>query len=114
MRNRNGFLGAVMRGWTWQGLVHITASTAIVLALGGFVSPTIARAECGDYVLVGGKLTAANPADLLHFPISAKNQENSRKPCNGPMCSKGNLPAPAPVAPVSCPTQDSACLNPAD
>jgi hypothetical protein len=104
-----------MREQHWLLLVRIPASTLLVLAVAWLALPTVARAECGDYVVIDGKLTAARHPSA---PLAAIPKPNSQKlpalPCNGPMCSKGSLPAPLPVAPVSSPTQDSACLNPTD
>jgi hypothetical protein len=73
--------------------------TALLLAVGFFVSPDRASAECGDYVTIAGKPSAHHampsaPAD------DAKPTDAPRTPCNGPNCSKRQ---DSPVAPVRAP-----------
>jgi hypothetical protein len=81
------------------------------LALGGLLVllahfvcvPSLARASCGEYVILGTH-DADHAQSFLtgvgrtHLPRStsggAHNQTGHGKPCSGPMCSRGSSPLP--------------------
>lgn len=60
-------------------------------------APSVARADCGDYVVT--RLTHLDQAmpDGLRHAAESPAPAGPRKPCNGPHCSR--IPA-APLAPV--------------
>lgn len=81
-------------------LVRLPAA-AFLLAVGFFVSPSRAHADCGDYVTIAGHPSAHHtmpPAD------DTKPTDSPRRPCNGPNCSKRHdspiTPTRAPITPT--------------
>ena len=67
------------------------AGVLLALLAVGVVAPA-ARASCGDYVTIGGRL-AETPAHPAHSPGPA--------PCSGPLCSRHvPQPTPTPLAPA--------------
>src|SRR5262245_44500590 len=59
-----------------------------------------ADASCGDYVMVGGRHTAASSnADLPDSKYPAVPR------CHGPACSKNSMPPAAPVPKVELPVE---------
>jgi hypothetical protein len=82
---------------------------AVSLLLGGALSPSVARAGCGDHVLLPGQAPAQ--AAVPTGPVSPL--PGPAAPCTGPNCSRP-LPLPlAPVAPVEQAVEPWACLPPA-
>jgi hypothetical protein len=69
--------------------------TALLLAVGFFVSPGRASAECGDYVTIAGQPSAHHA-----MPQAPDDGRPGDAPCNGPNCSKRK---DSPVAPVRAP-----------
>jgi len=79
--------------------------------LAGFVfAPSAAHAECGDYVMMGGKAAHDGGAKASHgaaattteFGRAAPIPQDKHAPCSGPKCSRRAPaePVPAPPAPV--------------
>jgi hypothetical protein len=67
-----------------------------------FLMPAGARAECGDYVVLGSKPAPATDkaasADMMLVQDARHHASPGMpKPCHGPNCSKRQLP-PAPVS----------------
>jgi hypothetical protein len=95
---------------TWQlgSSARFVAGAAIALLAASIFSPGRAFAECGDYVMVGGK----------HAPMASHNETGpvgipspAPCPCHGPGCSRqpqAPILPPAP-APTVTPTE-WACL----
>src|SRR5262245_21096687 len=70
-----------------------------VLALAGLLLAPEARADCGDYVSVGGRPPAV--------PVADDPRPAAPPVCHGPHCSRRESPPPAaPVAPVPVPADD--------
>jgi hypothetical protein len=77
-----------------------------------FGSSSSARAECGDYVLMGSKSSDRMMSGMghqgSHSPLTPGDQHTR---CRGPHCSKGSLPlAPTPVVPAPEKSVQSGCL----
>ena len=83
-------------------LVRLPAA-AFLLAVGFFVSPGRASADCGDYVTIAGQ-PSAHHAMPPAASDDAKPAEAPRRPCNSPNCSKRQdspiTPTRAPVTPT--------------
>jgi hypothetical protein len=80
------------------------AGVAILALLGGlFLSPRIAEAACGDYLLIGGG-HAPMSHSMPDQPTDKSSSEHSvpHQPCHGPGCNGGSVP---PQAPVPVPTE---------
>src|SRR5262249_10257137 len=79
---------------------------AAVVFYGVLSAPSSARADCGDYIMIGpGSAVrqmnhgpqATFPHLPQHFPYP-KSPSNPLAPCSGPNCSRRSLPpAPSPV-----------------
>jgi hypothetical protein len=67
-------------------------------ALAGLLTPTSARAECGDYVNIGDK-SMGHP-EQPSAPLT---------PCHGPNCSRHDPAPPAPTAPPTTAPTDWLC-----
>ena len=85
---------------------------AAVLA-GLLFAPSSVQAECGDYVMIGGKAvhetTASSgaSAQARESAHSARVPQDKHAPCSGPECSRQAPPSvPAPPAPVRNGTED--------
>jgi len=79
------------------------ASFAFAL-LGALVLNADLKAECGDYVRVGGH-SARQTMKPVNHPIPAA-------PCHGPGCSRRQAPlTPAPAPPTSQSSNDWFCLS---
>jgi hypothetical protein len=79
--------------------------TPIILVLVAVLMPTgKANAGCGDYVLVGDheKVKQTESAPQRHVP---------RSPCNGPGCSRQNVPLLPIPAPASSHHASDDCLS---
>jgi hypothetical protein len=83
---------------------RLLAGASLVLLAAAL--PGKAKAECGDYVMVGGKhAAAAAKADPGQKPVAPS-------PCQGPHCSqRSNLPLVPPAPPPSISAGEWACLN---
>lgn len=79
-------------------------AASLVLALAWLIAPSLARAECGDYVAING--ASHQPRSEPTAPMQAP-----ARPCQGPMCSKNHLPAPTPAVPANISAQDLSYLN---
>jgi hypothetical protein len=80
------------------------ACAALLASL--LLAPSVARAECGDYVVMGG--TAARISSAPHQPPMTPGDH--RLPCSGPNCSRHIPPAaPAPVAPSTPSSEHWGC-----
>jgi hypothetical protein len=85
----------------WSRLTR-NAGVAFVALLGGFLlSPRIAQASCGDYVLIGAS-HVQTAHSMLGQPTdgnSSGRADHSRpyQPCHGPGCSNGSIPPQAPI-----------------
>jgi hypothetical protein len=80
-----------------------------VLLAGLLLAPSAARAECGDYVVMGGAAARAN--SVPHQPPMAPRDH--RLPCSGPNCSRRMPPAaPAPVVPATDQGEHWGCAVP--
>lgn len=87
-------------------LIRLAAACSGILAVG--LSQSSARAECGDYVIVGRPLL--NPLNAspelrvklalysVHTADSSKGHLGGHIPCHGPGCSRRD-PVPAPSGP---------------
>lgn len=77
------------------------AAATIWLCLAGTAST--ANASCGDYVLINGRMAGGHDAPRYEslFPKSSLPDSPAKHPapCQGPMCSRGDLPG-LPTGPV--------------
>lgn len=80
--------------------LDLAGSAAAALLAGVLFAPTPAQAGCGDYVHIAAR-TAAPAAERPAVPQPGPAPADSPIPCNGPHCSQGRLPPPAP--PVATP-----------
>src|SRR5581483_7670594 len=79
------------------------------LLAGCLLAPSLARAQCGHYVLIGGSTSQSHSADNPRLPTTKPLTGDAtpllpmsrHMPCSGPGCKRGpsNLPI-APVAPA--------------
>jgi hypothetical protein len=67
----------------------------ILLSAVWWLTPAAARADCGDYVMIGHPATGHDSMPASH---ADKSRPDQPKPCSGPTCSRKPI-APAPVAP---------------
>src|SRR5262245_54783015 len=88
-----------------RALHRFLAGASLTLLAAALLSPGRANAECGDYVMVGGKHAAPVP----HAPSTSSHEP--AVPCHGPNCSKRpNLPIVPPAPPPSVSAAEWACL----
>jgi hypothetical protein len=108
-------LNCVKKRLRWQGMgdfkkilsVRVLVPAVMVALAQWVLTPSHARASCGDYVLVGGQ-AAHSGAESAAMNSRDSQAEQIAKPaggscpCSGPQCSQ-NPPRPlgVPVAPVS-------------
>src|SRR5262245_12837087 len=88
----------------WRRIMGGAALALLIAAL----APAKVQAECGDYVMAGGKHAATTPAG----PASSDPSTPAIPcPCKGPGCSKGpTQPLIPPVPPPSVSSGEWACL----
>ena|SRR6266852_5862177 len=90
----------------WKARLAWGVLLGVLVSLGS--SPS-ARAECGDYVVMGSKSSDRMGPMGSHSPFTPGDQHT---PCRGPHCSKGSLPpAPTPVVPAPEKSEQSGCLT---
>ena len=78
----------------------IFASTAALAALAWLAAtPSMARAECGDYVKIANPLFGGLPARHAAAGTPANSATKNSTPCHGPNCDRRE-PMPSPPAPV--------------
>ena len=88
-----------MRTASNRFLVLLLAATVATVLVAMVLTPSAARADCGDYVLIGTKVKPTeNPHSGQSLPASSHQMpmagHDGRKPCSGPMCSKAPVPLP--------------------
>jgi hypothetical protein len=73
--------------------------TVVTVLAGMLLAPSVARASCGDYLLMGAGAKSADHAHSFpQLPGSRKlpsTPHDGPKPCSGPLCSQSPLPLPA-------------------
>jgi hypothetical protein len=82
------------RHWHKTWLARLVGGLLALLA-SGLVGLPMARANCGDYVVVGGSVMTEHK-DIAHTTAPSP----VRAPCHGPMCSQAPSPLPLPSTPV--------------
>jgi hypothetical protein len=90
--------------WSWRKAVG-----PLALLIAWIFAPTICRAECGDYVILGhGAASMASNAEKKAIPSTAAADQHLPNapipPCSGPSCSRNHPAAPLvppPPAPES-------------
>lgn len=81
------------------------------LAAGLLFAPAAARADCGDYVTIGGHAATPVHTTSPESPRPLSVPRDGDKPCSGPRCSGGTPVAPlAPVIPPAPPRGDDSGL----
>src|SRR5262249_12595473 len=93
-----------MRFCRFRTALRFLLGTALLFLALAFALPQAARAECGDYVVIGSK-AASTPAAMPEKPTAAHPGSHHPfqpgAPWSGPNCSRRSLP-PVPV-PVTTP-----------
>ncbi|HEV3084854.1 MAG TPA: hypothetical protein VGY66_34150 [Gemmataceae bacterium] len=79
-------------------------------------APAQAHAECGDYVMIGGKAARDSHAMPTHGNAPRFHERSpgvprdGRAPCSGPLCSRQAPPtAPVPTAPAPLRNPNETC-----
>lgn len=93
--------------------VRLLTGVLGTLAAGILFAPAPARADCGDYVMIGNPAGHGTATTHTPTPDSARPgpaPHDGRKPCSGPRCSGGVPAAPAPVSPPTSPRGEDSCL----
>jgi hypothetical protein len=91
-------------------LIRLLAGVALPLAVGLLLTPTGARASCGDYVTRGSDSshddhpkpvvsTVRQDAPSSSQPVPPPSPQPDRRPCPGPTCSQNPTPLPLASAP---------------
>jgi hypothetical protein len=107
----------IMRTASNRSLVFLLAGTMATVLAGMLLAPPVARAECGDYLVLGAKAKSTAHSHLPP-PLPATSQQmpvaghDGPKPCSGPMCSKAPLPFP-PMPPSPAPERGNEAAIPA-
>jgi hypothetical protein len=103
-RDFHGNIEKRMRTAHSRSLVLSLAGTIATVLAGMLLTPSMARAECGDYLVFGARAkptghshsAAQAPATSRQMPMAG---HDGPKPCSGPMCS--NAPLSLPAMPIS-------------
>lgn len=89
----------------------------MALVAGLLLSPRVAEAGCGDYVLIGGghlPMARAMPAQPTDGSSADKADHSPpHRPCQGPGCSDGSIPPQSPT-PETTSSLDRWALTPND
>jgi hypothetical protein len=91
----------------WRSVL-IRAGALLTLTLLGWCAPAVARAGCGDYVVLDSHpaLAAAAAHDSpTAVPQPRPTPMRHPAPCHGPMCSRGSLPPWNAVPPAPTPSE---------
>jgi hypothetical protein len=84
-------------------MIRWLAKVSLALLVGLLLVPCFARAECGDYVIIGSTGFRGH-SQAPQQPIGPMEHD---KPCSGPNCSRGGHPAaPVPVPPSTHQTEE--------
>jgi hypothetical protein len=78
---------------------RIAAGTALVLLAGFVCGPSPARADCGDYVIIGNQTVMPAQHALPGNSSQSSLPMHHHGPCSGPNCQRS--PLVPPVAPGS-------------
>src|SRR5437868_15469064 len=96
-----------MRMWNRKLLARPAQGLFAAVLTGLLFAPSSIQAECGDYVMIGGKaihdMTASSgaSAQTREYAHSARVPQDKHTPCSGPGCSRQPPPSvPAPPAPA--------------
>jgi hypothetical protein len=97
----------------WR-LGRVIVGVLVALFTGGLLAPSKARAECGDYVIMGKHGTTGSHMSSADQPQEARHTAPApHKPCSGPNCSRGSLPpAPVPTVPPPVRGEQWGCTSP--
>jgi hypothetical protein len=96
-----------------QALFRVTNGIFVAFLAMAVFAPAQAQAECGDYVMIGGKAIQDSQATSTHANAPRFHERSpgeGRAPCSGPLCSRQAPPtAPAPTAPAPVRNPNETC-----
>jgi hypothetical protein len=90
----------------------------LAFATGFLIAPSLARADCGDYVHFNAgtrQLVGQAEHDAGNHLREAKTTAHPlrhNRPCQGPECSQGRVPTPEPLASVRLIVEHWGCPTP--
>jgi hypothetical protein len=99
-----------------KSLIRLTSGIFVTFLATFVLAPTPARAECGDYVMIGGKTGQDSQAMPTHGKAPRFHEgspgvpQDGRAPCSGPLCSRQAPPTtPVPAAPAPLRNPNETC-----